>query len=177
LQQTATLIRQAITQSLDSNYYGVVSKRAPANFLEKCLVVDQLHQLTPSDAKNGHLVSSPGSRAVAILDRTGDISLAAKEVVASRLSFGGKSHYAVDQIFVNEFVADRFIEAVVAELPNFATPARKQGMEKTRATHSQRTEKANVGADKALVESELQKDGLTVVVDNGHTAVASISSR
>jgi hypothetical protein len=70
----------------------------------------------------------PTARAIAFVDRTADPNLAAKEVVASRLAFGGKSHCAVDQVFVNEFVADNFLDAVARELSNYEQ-ARQSGKE------------------------------------------------
>ncbi|KAF3384695.1 hypothetical protein F1880_002082 [Penicillium rolfsii] len=115
-QKSAQLVRQAITESLDKEVFAVVSERAPSDFLAKCLVVDQLGRLDASENFRGRVVSVPTARAIALVDRTAEVKLAAREVVASRLAFGGKSHCAVDQVFVNEFVADEFLDAVTDEL-------------------------------------------------------------
>lgn len=115
MQRSAQLVRQAITESLDNEICAVATKRAPAEFLARCVVVDQLGRLGASDVL-GRVVSVPTARAVTFVDRTGDAKLAAKEVVASRLGFGGKSHCAVDQVFVNEFVADEFLDTLAHEL-------------------------------------------------------------
>lgn len=85
----------------------------------QCVVVDQLEQLSPSVNTKERVASFPKSRILAIVDRTSDVNLAAKEVVASRLALGGKSSYAVDQVFVNEFIAETFIDAIAQELLKF----------------------------------------------------------
>jgi hypothetical protein len=112
-------VRQAITEALDKSDFAFVSRRAEPGFLARCLVVDQLGQLGPACNMPNTIVSRPNARALAIVDRTGDIKLAAKEVVASRLAFGGRSHCAVDRVFVNEFVAEEFLATVVHELSNY----------------------------------------------------------
>lgn len=104
---------------MDNNAFVVTSSRAPADFLARCLVVDQLYQGSESDIRWNSLTSIPSSRVVAVVDRTGDLELAAKEIVASRLAFGSKSRFAVDQIMVNEFVANKFTDVVVKALAVF----------------------------------------------------------
>ncbi|KAL4863663.1 hypothetical protein BDV12DRAFT_189501 [Aspergillus spectabilis] len=118
-QKSAQLVRQAITEALDKEAFAVVSQRAPSDFLARCVVVDQLGRLDASQSFLRRVVSVPTARAIALIDRTAEVKLAAKEVVASRLAFGGKSHCAVDQVFVNEFVADEFLDAVAHELSKY----------------------------------------------------------
>ena len=65
--------------------------------------------------RTNELISLPHARAIAIVDRTADVQLAAKEVTAARFSFGGTSPYAPDVILVNEFVKKDFLQAVVSE--------------------------------------------------------------
>ncbi|KAL3464458.1 hypothetical protein BJX64DRAFT_286268, partial [Aspergillus heterothallicus] len=127
-QKSAQLVRRAITEALDKDAFAVISTRAPAEFLARCLVVDQLGRLGDTGDFLHRAVSVPTARAVAFVDRTADPNLAAKEVVASRLAFGGRSHCAVDQVFVNEFVADSFLDAVARELSDYEQ-ARQSGKE------------------------------------------------
>jgi len=49
------------------------------------------------------------------VDRTADVKLAARELVAARFAFGGSSPYAPDLVLVNEFVKREFLQAVVEE--------------------------------------------------------------
>ncbi|OJJ08336.1 hypothetical protein ASPVEDRAFT_89562 [Aspergillus versicolor CBS 583.65] len=140
-QKSAQLVRQAITESLDKETFAVVSRRAPPDFLARCLVVDQLGRLGSTDDVLGRVVSAPAARAVALVDRTADAKLAAREVVASRLAFGGRSHCAVDQVFVNEFVADDFLDAVAHELSQYeqARVLDSKAVEKNRMSQSRRS--------------------------------------
>lgn len=62
------------------------------------------------------LLTSPAHRNIALVDRTGDIELAAKEIASSRTVFGGSSRHAVDLVLVNEFVADKFVTAAAQHL-------------------------------------------------------------
>jgi hypothetical protein len=61
-------------------------------------------------------LASPSHGVVfAVVDRTADVDLAAKELVAGRFSFRGKSPYAPDLVLVNDFVKETFLQAVVHE--------------------------------------------------------------
>lgn len=120
VQRTPALLRQVITESLDQDAFGVVSSRAPSEFLARCVVVDQ----KPGSNNNlsaERVLLSPEYRNIALVDRTGDAKLAAREIIASRLMFGGASSYAVDLVLVNEFVEGDFREALSRELEEFGS--------------------------------------------------------
>jgi acyl-CoA reductase-like NAD-dependent aldehyde dehydrogenase len=111
LQRTPALLAKVITQSLDQEAFGVVSSRAPPEFLAQCVIVDQ----KPGCKKNfpaQRVLLSPAYRNIALVDRTSDTRLAAQEIAASRLMFGGASSYAVDLVLVNEFIEAEFREAL-----------------------------------------------------------------
>lgn len=61
------------------------------------------------------LASPSRSRVFGIVDRTADIKLAAREIVAARFAFGGSSPYAPDLVLVNEFVKEDFLQAAIEE--------------------------------------------------------------
>lgn len=74
---------------------------------------------------NSALTVSSGSRAdgvslrskpvaVAVVDRTADIRLAAQEIAQARTAFGGNSPYVPRTVLVNEFVMGSFIDALLA---------------------------------------------------------------
>lgn len=66
-------------------------------------------------------IASPSqSRTLAVVDRTANLRLAAKELVAARFAFGGSSPYAPGLVFVNEFVKEDFLQAVIEEAENAA---------------------------------------------------------
>lgn len=65
--------------------------------------------------KANELLSPASSSVVAVVDRTADLSLAARELVQARSLFAGRSPYAPDVVLVNEFVAKDFLDAVFRE--------------------------------------------------------------
>lgn len=79
--------------------------------------MDQTRIFTASSIPK-RVLSSPVCRNIAVVDRTADVKLAAREIVVSRLAFGGFSRYAVDLVLVNEFVEEEFATAVVQQLGN-----------------------------------------------------------
>lgn len=109
--QSSTVLREVISSSYDAEALGVVNARAPMDFLAKCVLVDQAGNIE-SNVTARRVLSSPSRRNVAIVDRTGDVHLAAKEIVASCLIFGGKSRYAPDLVLVNEYVASDLSSAM-----------------------------------------------------------------
>ncbi|KAJ0104002.1 hypothetical protein J7T55_009666 [Diaporthe amygdali] len=115
ISKTAALLGHIIDKSLDRDAFGAVSSRAPIEVLSQCLIVDQ-NALNQNNISAQRVLLSPAYRNIALVDRTSDIKLAAKEIVASRLMFGGGSSYAVDLVLVNEFVSREFKEAVSQEL-------------------------------------------------------------
>jgi hypothetical protein len=62
-----------------------------------------------------HIVSDPSTRTIAIVERDADLKLAARELVRARFALRGRSPYAPDLVFVNEWVKKSFLAAVVEE--------------------------------------------------------------
>lgn len=80
-------------------------------FLENCLVVDQ----TTGDAVGANILKhQPDRVAVAVVDRTADLSLAARAIIKSKVAFQGTSPFAVDTVLVNEWIR----KDLIAELKN-----------------------------------------------------------
>lgn len=121
MQKTPALVRQVIAQSLDQQAFGVVSSRAPAEFLIQCVVVDQKPGMN-HDFQAQRVLRSPEYRNIAVVDRACDTRLAAREIVASRSMFRGASSYAVDLILVNEYVEDGFREVLGRTLAESGSP-------------------------------------------------------
>ncbi|THZ07500.1 hypothetical protein D6C95_01957 [Aureobasidium pullulans] len=119
--QITTIIRQVMEAGLDNEAFLTIPSRAPDSFLEQCLLVDQIHKSSGasivgrsliSKTSGRSLISKTSGRIVAIVDRTTQVENAVKEIFASRMQYGGQSNYAVDQVFVNEFVAHEFLAAL-----------------------------------------------------------------
>lgn len=109
------VISQCLIQSLDRTAFVVTNTRPPSEFLARCLIVDQTGSVAPLMGRRT-LRSEPQLWAVAIVDRTANLELAAREIVCSRIFFSGKGSYAPSCILVNEFVERRFIRLLREQL-------------------------------------------------------------
>ncbi|KAI7264141.1 ALDH-like protein [Hortaea werneckii] len=112
LRTLSSLLREVLSSSLDSDTFAIALEPIKdESLLQSALIVRQ----TGNEQVPGvNLLSSAAkSKTVAVVDRTADISLAARELVAATFAFGGRSPYAPDYIFVNEFVKRAFLQAVV----------------------------------------------------------------
>jgi hypothetical protein len=69
-------------------------------------------QSSQSAISSSRRICSPTARVAAVVDRSGDLKAAAKDLVQARFAFGGLSPYAPDVVLVNEFVVKEFGEAV-----------------------------------------------------------------
>lgn len=67
----------------------------------------------PSWPRTNELLSPSDSAAIAVVDRTADVGLAASELVQAKLAFDGRSPYAPELVLVNEFVMEGFIQATL----------------------------------------------------------------
>ncbi|THV89259.1 hypothetical protein D6D27_06595 [Aureobasidium pullulans] len=112
LDRITTIIREVMEAGLDKEAFLTIPSRAPDSFLEQCMLVDQIHKSSGASIVGRSLISKPSGRIVAIVDRTTQVERAVKEIFASRMQYGGQSNYAVDQVFVNEFVAHEFLAAL-----------------------------------------------------------------
>lgn len=113
MQRTPAVLRRCISKALDRDAFAIISSRAPAEFLSHCIVIDQAQKLSQAEANSAQrILPSTVGQNIALLDRTGDIQLAAREIVASCLAFRGRGRYAIDLVLVNEFVADDLVSAL-----------------------------------------------------------------
>lgn len=103
-----------LTTALHPDTFAVASTPIrDQSLLEKTIHVDQASYETDHKVRN---LSSPAfSRVFAVVDRTADVKLAARELVAARFAFGGSGPYAPDLVLVNEFVKQDFLQAVGEE--------------------------------------------------------------
>ncbi len=111
LRYTSSLLRRCLNEALDNTTITVVNSRPSAEILNRCLVIDQAVTISPSLGKRS-LVSAPAAGAVAIVDRTANIGLAAREIIHAVTILSGRGPYAPAWILVNEFVETQFIEAL-----------------------------------------------------------------
>lgn len=113
-------MRRILTEALDADTFAILSSPIKdQKVLENAIVIRQA--LDGSWPKANELLSPASSTVVAVVDRTADLTLAARELVQARSLFAGKSPYAPDIVLVNEFVAHDFVAAVVRECKTTAS--------------------------------------------------------
>jgi aldehyde dehydrogenase (NAD+) len=166
------LLEKIITQSLDNDAFGVVSSRAPLEFLAQCVIVDQKPGRKNTFPAQRVLVS-PAHRSIAVVDRTGDTRMAAQEIVASRLMFGGASSYAVDLVLVNEFVEDKFREELGQALVNIALT---EPLLHDQTERNRRTDLVGEGRD-PLRESQVKNGEATFIRGDSSQGILKVLNR
>lgn len=108
LRHISGITRRCIAEALDKTAFVVVNARPSADILARCLVIDQVDSVPPHIGQRT-LKSEPAAWSVAVVDRTANLELAAKEILASRTFFSGQGSYAPKCVLVNEFVETEFL--------------------------------------------------------------------
>lgn len=120
--------------------------------------------------KANQLASPSRSRAFAIVDRTSDVKVAARELVAARFAFGGTSPYAPDLVLVNEFVKQDFLQAVVEESRKLSSGPKVYGDAKGKPSGVSRVS----GAIEALRKADSK---LQIIIQESSTVVVELATR
>ncbi|KAL1582219.1 hypothetical protein WHR41_09073 [Cladosporium halotolerans] len=166
LKRLPSILRQALQSSLHPDTFAIASSPvSDPNILSSSIFVDQ--NSSETWPRLNHLASLARSGTVAVVDRTADVKLAAKELVAARFAFGGTSPYAPDLVLVNEFVKQAFLQAVV------------DGCREGRTGTRSREGKAG-GANKLDEQLQALKKvdpRVQIVVQEAKAAVAELSAR
>lgn len=159
------LLRRLLPASLDADAVAIASKPVQDNELPAS-AIRVLQNGVDGIPRLNQLTSQSGSAVVAVVDRTADVNLAARELVAARFRFGGRSPYAPDVVLVNEFVKKDFLHAVVSETVQVLNTA---GLDNNTAGSNQ------VGDSiKRLQESN---PNMRIISQEGKAAVVELSSR
>ena len=112
-------LRSLLGGALDNEILLIVDKDSfTPDFKSKyCISLD----LRPSAGaiSTSKAIATPLARTAAIVDRTADLSNAAKELVRARFSYGGGSPYAPDVVLVNEFCLQDLASAVAQHALHF----------------------------------------------------------
>lgn len=127
LSELGSLLRRLLPSELDSDTFGVVEKEV----LDREFKAKHVCVLDCS-------VSSDQPVA-AVVDRSGDVRTAAKELITARMSFAGRSRYAPDLVLVNEFCLEDFCSAAMqAVLPYVASRTQNGHLANGHATVSRK---------------------------------------
>ena len=125
LRTLTSVLRSLFQSSLHPDTFAIASSPIrDTAILNSALVIDQ----NSSECwPRANVLASPSrSRVFAIVDRTADVKLAARELVAARYAFGGSSPHAPDLVLVNEFVKAEFLQAAGEETRRLSDGARSE---------------------------------------------------
>jgi hypothetical protein len=114
--QFYTTLGEILTDALDKDTFAIATSRPPPEFTRTCFLLNQgIEEMFCMDWLE--VLSSPvSSKAVAVVDRTANLTEAAKAIAEASALFGGKSKYAPQVVLVNEFIADDFMSTLLPEL-------------------------------------------------------------
>lgn len=132
-----------------------------------CVLQNGLDERQPKINQLTHLSESP---VISVVDRTADVEIAARELVAARFSFGGRSPYAPDVVLVNEFRKKDFLQAVVSECVKLGSGVEMNGNTKSKTTSS------TIVTEQLNVFKKLDPD-LRTIIQEPKFAVVDITSR
>ncbi|KAK5064921.1 hypothetical protein LTR84_000755 [Exophiala bonariae] len=119
--QTSSALRSILPAGLSGDTFAVSKERPDSSFLRQCTVVLQTNEVLTTSTKAGSdlleskkLIISPSSaKTLVVVDRTADISLAARSLIVAKFGFSNTSAYAPDVVFVHEAVAKTFSTRLV----------------------------------------------------------------
>ncbi|GAB7351468.1 hypothetical protein MBLNU459_g2127t1 [Dothideomycetes sp. NU459] len=165
LRSLPAILRKVLKGALDPDTFGI-SQQPITNeeFLGECIQVIQDGKTGEITAQN-QLVSNSGSITAAVVDRTANLDEAAKELINARFAFGGKSPYAPDIVFVNEFVKKDFLQALVRQSISVGETVRESG------------QKSKESGLKDLI-GNLQKNGdVRIIAQESSRAILDVKQR
>ncbi|KAK1064212.1 hypothetical protein LTR74_008838 [Friedmanniomyces endolithicus] len=169
LRAVSSLLRRILPSALDPDTFAIASSPTDdQTFLDLAIHVNQND--SERWPKANQIASPVHCRTLAVVDRTGNVTLAARELVAARFSFGGSSPYAPDVVFVNEFARQSFLQAVVAECVQAGSSAGAAEDMKPKSTVSSRV-------DERIESLKSLDSGLRVVVQESNFAVVEVTTR
>lgn len=140
--------------------------------MRRGIVVDQAGR-TDETSSSSTLASVQGSRVIAIVDRSADIQIAAKEIVRARAGFRGRSTYAPDLVLVNEFAMRSFVDTAVVALTQYLSGSSLDvGTGSAEKMKPRRRERSDV-----LTEEERSDSETTVILEGDNGTLVKIGNR
>lgn len=168
-----TLLKTLLVNALDHDAIAFVSSRASDEDLSdnhiRLFQEDMPGEVHAPSSKP--LLSSPSStRAVAIVDRTADLTSAAQAIATARFAYGGNSPFAPDLVLVNEFIASQFHrELTQATMDQLSM---RTSIDSKRSSSAQSKQKA---VD--LIASEISEKQATSISSIGRGSLVNIETR
>lgn len=149
-------MRKILVEAFDQDIFAISEERPDDEFLSRTVVINQ--QQTDFSA------SSVDGRAIAVVDRTANISQAAEALASARFRFGGHSPYAPDIVLVHEFILKEFIESVTrASWSHCAVESNKSI--------------ASQSSDRSLLKDIENVSGARIVVSGSNWGIVEVKDR
>ena len=123
LSRTTSLLRKLLFDCLSHDTFAISDRRAEEQILNRCCVVSQSDAVTKACLALARtmVTSPPSSPGVLFVDRTAEVKLAARCIVASRFGFGGSSSCAPSAVLVHEAVEEAFCAYLLEFLKSFSS--------------------------------------------------------
>lgn len=169
LRSLPAILRQVLQGSLDKDTFDISQQIInDSEFLGESTQVIQDGKVFDTPSRN-QLVSNVESITAAIVDRTANLDEAAKDLINARFAFNGKSPYAPDIVFVNEFVKKDFLQALVRQ-----SIAAGEGVRELGTAEKQKSKETGL---KELI-ADLQRNGdVRIVTQESSRAIVDIKQR
>jgi hypothetical protein len=153
--QISAILRKILVEAFDQDIFAISEQRPDDEFLSRTVVINQQANFS---------ASSVDLRAIAVIDRTANISQAAKALASARFRFGGQSPYAPDIVLVHEFILKDFIESVTRESWSHCAVESKESI----AKHS---------LDKSLLKEIEHVPGTRIVISGSNWGIIEVQDR
>ena len=159
------MLRSVLTQALDMETLLITEKDAFSDDFKSryCVQVDL--RPTISATSTFKSIATPLAHTAAIVDRTANLSLAAKELVRARFSFGGRSPYAPDVVLVNEYALKDFASAVAQHALAFLTGSIQTNGSVTANGHASGSH--SVSKKSSSLKTQADKDTSATMIASG----------
>lgn len=166
LLETEKVLRDLVQQNMDKDAFVIVEQRPTEDefFTEQVIIISANSDQDIQSHGSAKLLISPPSTAIAVVDRSANISKAAKDIVQARFRFCGKSPYAPDLVLVNDFALKEFCQAAVQYLTqDLSSVVNPSGISKPRT--------------RGVSQTELQAAGATTLVSGANGTIQLLRTR
>ncbi|KAJ5992340.1 aldehyde dehydrogenase PutA [Penicillium sp. IBT 35674x] len=153
--QVSALLRKVLVDAFDQDIFAISEQRPDDEFLSRTVVINQQASFS---------ASSVDPRAIAVVDRTANISQAADALASARFRFGGRSPYAPDIVLVHEFILKDFVESVTRASWSHCAVENKRSI----AAHS---------LDESLLKETEHVSEARIVVSSSNWGIVEVQDR
>lgn len=161
------LLRKILSQALDADTFAISDGRPGAAFLSKVRMIIQGGDHS-AEVPRKSLLSTTATKAVAVVDRSANVSRAAEALVEARFAFGGRSPYSPDTVFIHEFAMKPFVEAIMRYASKYLA---------NQDDHDRQSKAGRQGPGVPLLDTAFKDPRSRVLVSGSSWAVVEVHDR